>query len=81
MVKPKSLLGAQTIKLKYDKIDNVQAVYTSKAVADVVNMVDKGTQVISVVTVICILLAAISILLSLIAAVNERKKRMSDCCV
>jgi putative ABC transport system permease protein len=74
LVKPKSLLGAQTMKLKYDKIDNVQAVYTSKAVADVVNAVDKGTQIISIVTILCVVLAAISILLSLVAAVNERKK-------
>ncbi|SDM87668.1 putative ABC transport system permease protein [Paenibacillus sp. yr247] len=74
LVKPKSLLGAQSIKTKYGQISNVQAIYTSKAVADVVNVVDKGTQALSVVTVICILLAAGSILLSLIAAVNERKK-------
>lgn len=74
IVKPKSLLGAQALKLKYDKMDNVQAVYTSKAVADVVNAVDKGTQIISIVTALCIVLAVISILLSLMAAVNERKK-------
>lgn len=74
LVKPKSLLGAQSIKMKYGQLSNVQAIYTSKAVADVVNVVDKGTQALSVVTVICIALAAGSILLSLIAAVNERKK-------
>ncbi|NOU98915.1 ABC transporter permease [Paenibacillus planticolens] len=74
LVKPKSLLGAQSIKTKFGQISNVQAIYTSKAVADVVNVVDKGTQALSVVTVICILLAAGSIVLSLIAAVNERKK-------
>ncbi|GAA4838265.1 hypothetical protein GCM10023310_15000 [Paenibacillus vulneris] len=74
LIKPKTLLGAQTLKNKYDRIDNVQAIYTSKAVADVVNMVDKGSQVISIVTLLCVVLAAISILLSLMAAVNERKK-------
>ncbi|GGI43524.1 ABC transporter permease [Paenibacillus marchantiophytorum] len=74
LVKPKTLLGAQSIKTKYGQMNNVQAIYTSKAVADVVNVVDKGTQALSVVTVICIFLAAGSILLSLIAAVNERKK-------
>ncbi|WP_442603681.1 ABC transporter permease [Paenibacillus sp. KN14-4R] len=74
LVKPKSLLGAQSIKTKFGQVSNVQAIYTSKAVADVVNVVDKGTQALSVVTIICILLAAGSILLSLIAAVNERKK-------
>lgn len=74
LVKPKTLLGAQNIKTKYGQMNNIQAVYTSKAVADVVNVVDKGTQALSVVTVICVLLAAVSILLSLIAAVNERRK-------
>ncbi|RNB83374.1 FtsX-like permease family protein [Brevibacillus fluminis] len=74
LVKPRSLLGAQTIKNEYSQIDNVQAIYTSKAVADVVNIVDKGTQMLEIVTIICIVLASVSILLSLIAAVNERKK-------
>lgn len=74
LIKPKSLLGAQSIKTKYEKLNNIQAIYTSKSVADVVNIVDKGTQVVGVVTVLCILLAAISILVSLFAAVNERKK-------
>ena len=74
VVKPKSLLGAQSIKTTFAQYNNVQAVYTSKAVADVVNVVDQGTQAVKFVTVICILLAAGSILLSLIAAVHERKR-------
>lgn len=73
-VKPKSILGAQSIKTTFAQYNNVQAVYTSKAVADVVNVVDQGTQAVKFVTVICILLAAGSILLSLIAAVHERKR-------
>lgn len=74
LIKPKTLIGAQSIKSKYGQMSNVQAIYTSKAVADVVNVVDKGSEALSIVTVICIFLAAGSILLSLVAAVNERKK-------
>ncbi|MDU0202213.1 ABC transporter permease [Paenibacillus sp. MAH-36] len=74
LIKPKTLLGAQSIKTKYGQMNNVQAIYTSKAVADVVNVIDKGTGALTVVTIICILLAAGTILLSLVAAVNERKK-------
>lgn len=74
LVKPNSLMGAQSIKTTFSQYNNVQAVYTSKTVADVVNVVDQGTQAVKFVTVICILLAAGSILLSLIAAVHERKK-------
>ncbi|TBL77255.1 ABC transporter permease [Paenibacillus thalictri] len=74
LVKPKTLLGAQAVKTKFGQISNVQAIYTSKAVADVVNVVDQGAQALSVVTAVCIVLAAVSIVLSLIAAVNERKK-------
>lgn len=74
MVKPKSLLGAQSMKTKYDAADNVQAVYTSKAVADVVNMVDRGSRALSGVTALCIVLAAITLSLSLVAASNERKR-------
>jgi putative ABC transport system permease protein len=74
LVKPQSLLGAHSLKMALDQFDKVQAVYTSKAVADVVNLVDSGAQIINVVTGLCILLAAISVLLSLVAAVNERTK-------
>jgi len=74
IVKPKSLLGAQSMKLKYDKLDNVQAVYASKAVADVLNMVDTGTRLVTIAMAICVVLAAVSMLLSLTAAVQERKK-------
>ncbi|GAA3410279.1 ABC transporter permease [Paenibacillus hodogayensis] len=74
MIKPKTLLGAQMIKQKYDKINNVQAVYTSKAIADVLNVVDTGSQLLQIVMAVCVVLAALSLLLSLTAAVNERKK-------
>ncbi|MEK8126398.1 FtsX-like permease family protein [Paenibacillus filicis] len=74
LVKPRSLLGAQMVKLKYDKLEKVQAVYASKAVGDVLNFVDTGTQLILIVMLICVLLAAVSLLLSLTAAVQERKK-------
>lgn len=74
IVKPSTLLGVQTLKLDYDAIDNVQAVYSSKAVADVLNMVDTGSQLLMIVMFICVLLAAVSLLLALTASVQERKR-------
>ncbi len=74
LVKPRSLGGTQSIKLEYDKLERTQAVYTSKVVADVVNIVDKGSELITVVTVLCILLASISIALALVAAIHEKQK-------
>ncbi|WP_053375443.1 ABC transporter permease [Paenibacillus sp. FJAT-27812] len=74
LIKPKSIGGLPLIKQQYEAIDNVQAAYTSKAVADVLSVVDKGTEMISLVTVLCMILASISILLSLTAAANERQK-------
>ncbi|MDF2927557.1 MAG: transporter permease [Paenibacillaceae bacterium] len=74
MVKPKSLLGVQSLKAKYDAMDHVQAVYASKAVADVVNMVDQGAQAAGAITALCVVLAAITLALSLIAAASERKR-------
>ncbi|MCZ8521069.1 MULTISPECIES: ABC transporter permease [Paenibacillus] len=74
LVKPRSIGGAQSLKLAYDKLDNVQAVYTSKAVADVVNLVDQGSALLNIVSLLCVLLAAISVLLSLVAAAGERRK-------
>ncbi|QSF44653.1 ABC transporter permease [Paenibacillus tianjinensis] len=74
LVKPASLLGAHDLKQALDGNNGVQAAYTSKAVSDVLNAVDQGSRLLSVLTAICVLLAGIAILLSLIAAVGERTK-------
>ncbi|WP_410512526.1 FtsX-like permease family protein [Paenibacillus sp. BR2-3] len=74
LVKPGSLLGAHDLKGSLDGSNGVQAAYTSKAVSDVVNAVDQGSRLVGVLTSLCVVLAAISILLSLIAAVGERTR-------
>lgn len=74
LVKPASLLGAHDLKEAFDGTNGVQATYTSKAVSDVLNAVDQGSRLLGVLTALCVLLAAIAILLSLIAAVGERTK-------
>lgn len=74
LVKPASLLGAHDLKQALDGSNGVQAAYTSKAVSDVLNAVDQGSRLIGVLTAICVLLAGIAILLSLIAAAGERTK-------
>lgn len=74
LVKPASLLGAHDLKQGFDGSNGVQAAYTSKAVSDVLNAVDQGSRLIGLITAICVLLAGITILLSLIAAVSERTK-------
>ncbi len=74
LIKPASLLGAHDLKQALDGSNGVQAAYTSKAVSDVLNAVDQGSRLLSVLTAICVLLAGIAILLSLIAAVGERTK-------
>lgn len=74
MIKPESLMGAQTLKLKYDALDNIQAVYSSKAVADVLNVVDSGSQLLLIVMMICALLAASTLLLALMSSIQERKR-------
>ncbi|WP_316245515.1 ABC transporter permease [Gorillibacterium timonense] len=75
LVKPSSLLGAHTLKETLGQSAlGVQAVYTSKAVADVVNTVDQGSRLVSLITGLCVILASITILLSLIAATGERTK-------
>jgi putative ABC transport system permease protein len=74
LVKPASLLGAHDLKQALDGSNGVQAAYTSKAVSDVLNAVDQGSRLLGVLTAICVLLAGITILLSLIAAASERTK-------
>ncbi|ETT80003.1 hypothetical protein C173_00020 [Paenibacillus sp. FSL R7-277] len=74
LVKPASLLGAHDLKQAFDGSNGVQAAYTSKAVSEVLNAVDQGSRLLGMLTAICVLLAGIAILLSLVAAASERTK-------
>ncbi|WP_410770030.1 ABC transporter permease [Fontibacillus sp. BL9] len=74
LVKPAGLQAGQELRTSLEEEGRIQVVYTSKAVADVVNLVDKGSELLGIVTLLCVLLAAVSILLSLIAAAGERSK-------
>ncbi|MEO3946850.1 FtsX-like permease family protein [Gorillibacterium sp. CAU 1737] len=75
LVKPASLLGVHTLKQGIgSSLPGVQAVYSSKVVADLMNTVDQGSRLVGMITALCVLLAALTILLSLVAAAGERTK-------
>jgi len=74
LVKPASLFGLQKLKQDYDQWDHVQAAYSSRAVADVLNRIDTGSQLILIVMVICVLLAAVTLMLAMTASIQERKR-------
>ncbi len=74
IIKPATLLGASELKNKYDELDRVQAVYTSKAVADVLNVVDSGSQLLLIVMGVCAMLAASTLLLALTSSMAEKKR-------
>lgn len=74
LVKPKGLMELQLLKLKYHNHDGAQAVYSSKVVADLLNMIDTGTAIFNFMAIVCLILAAISLLLSLSAAASERRR-------
>ncbi|MFP4975290.1 FtsX-like permease family protein [Paenibacillus sp. CN-4] len=74
LVQPSSLLGVHALKESFEAGSGVQAVYTSKAVSDVLNVVDQGSRLLEIVSGLCVLLAALTILLSLVAAAGERTK-------
>jgi putative ABC transport system permease protein len=74
VVQPKGLVELQMLKKEFDDISGVNAAYSSKAVADVLNIVDVGAKVLVIVAGASILIAAVSILLSLSAAAAERRK-------
>ncbi|WP_133253971.1 ABC transporter permease [Paenibacillus xerothermodurans] len=74
VVKPKGLLEMQMLKQKFGELPGVQAAYSSKAVADVLNIVDVGANIVAIIAGASALIAAISILLSLCAAAAERQK-------
>lgn len=74
LVKPTHILSAGELRNELSSMPQVQVTYSSKAVAEVVNLVDKGSEILEIITVLCIVLAGISVLLSLVAAASERMK-------
>jgi len=74
IVKPSTLLGLQMLKQQMDAYAGVQAAYSSKAIADVLNMVDSGSQLMMIMMGICTVLAATALILSLVASIQERKR-------
>lgn len=74
LVKPKGLMELQMLKLKYNKFNGAQAVFSSKVVADLLNMIDTGTVIFHFMAIVCLILASISLLLSLFAAAAERRR-------
>jgi putative ABC transport system permease protein len=74
VVQPKGLIELQMLKNEFDKIPGVKAAYSSKAVADVLNIIDVGAKVLVIIAGASIVIAAVSILLSLSAAAAERRK-------
>lgn len=74
LVKPTNILSAGELRNELASMPQVQVAYSSKAVAEVVNLVDKGSEIVQIITVLCVVLAGISLLLSLVAAASERMK-------
>lgn len=74
VVKPKGLMELQLLKNKYNNHEGIQAVYSSKVVASLLNMIDTGTDIFHFMSMICLVLATISLLLSLSATATERRR-------
>lgn len=74
VVVPAGLIELQMLRTKFDDLQGVQAVYSSKAISEVLNIVDTGAGVVKFFAAACVLIAAISIMLSLVASAAERKK-------
>ncbi len=74
LIKPKGIMDMQGIESNFDELDGVQVAYTGKATSDILTIVDTGADVIKLVLVVTIIMAAISVLLSLSAMAAERRK-------
>lgn len=74
VVKPKGLAELQMLKNQINQQEKVQAVYSSKTIADVINMLDVGGKLVKLMAFASVLLASIAVLLSLSASAAERKK-------
>jgi putative ABC transport system permease protein len=74
VVQPKGLVEAQMLKNIMNQQDGVQAAYSGKALSDILSIFDTGAQVIKIIATASILIAGISVLLSLSAMASERKK-------
>lgn len=74
VVRPKSLPDAMAIRAKYDRLDGVQAVYSGKAVAELLRQFDSSSRMFGLAVAVCGGLAAVTLALSMAAAVYERMR-------
>lgn len=74
VVKPKGLMELQQLKSEVDELVGVQATYSSKALSDVLSVIDTGSKVVTLVAGVTIVIVGISMLLSLTARAAERRK-------
>lgn len=74
LIKPKGIMDVAVIKANYDELDGVQVAYSGKETANILSIVDTGAGLVKIIAFATVIVAAISILLSLSAMAAERKK-------
>lgn len=74
VAKPKGIMELQQMQQLFDEMEGVQATYSSKTISDLLTFLDTGSALISVLSIVCVIVAAISVLLALTAVAAQRQK-------
>ena len=74
VVKPKGIMELQALEQLFNGMDGIQATYSGKTISDLLSILDTGSAMITILSLVCVVIATISVLLSLMAVTAERKK-------
>lgn len=74
VVVPKGIMEIQELQQTFDQMDGVQATLSNKAISDILSFLDTSSALILVLSIVCMIIAAISVTLALTAVSVQRKK-------
>lgn len=74
VVVPKGIMELQELQQTFDQMDGVQATFSNKVISDILTFLDTSSALILILSIVCIIIATISVTLALTAVSAQRKK-------
>lgn len=74
VIQPSGIMEIQQLQQLFDEIEGVQATYSSKTISEMLSFLDKGSLLVILLSIVCVIVATISVMLALTAVSAHRKK-------
>lgn len=74
VIQPSGLMEVQQIQTTFDSMEGVQATYSSKTISEMLSFLDQGSMLVILLSIVCVIIATISVMLALTAVSAHRRK-------